>query len=297
MAKRKALGRGLDALLSAGIEDATAGEAGAGNRGEELTRIPVEKIRRGPWQPRRHMDPVRLDELADSIKARGIVQPIVVKQADDGNYEIIAGERRWRAAQVAGLDAVPAIVREVPDSAALAIALIENIQREDLNPVEEARAIARLIEEHEMTHQVVADSIGRSRSAVSNLLRLLELSEPVLARLEAGELDMGHARALRALEGETQLQAALEVISRELNARQTEALVRRLKRDPDEVVPAAAGPKRNPDVVRLEQDLSDRLGTAVSIKSRAGGKGELVIRYDSLDQFDGLLERLVGKPS
>lgn len=295
MAKRKALGRGLDALLSAGIEEATAGEAGAGNRSEELTHIPVEKIRRGPWQPRRHMDPARLEELADSIKARGIVQPIVVKQADDGNYEIIAGERRWRAAQVAGLDDVPAIVREVPDSAALAIALIENIQREDLNPVEEARAIARLIEEHDMTHQVVADSIGRSRSAVSNLLRLLELSEPVLTRLEAGELDMGHARALRALEGETQLQAALEVISRELNARQTEALVRRLKRDPDEIVPAAAGPKRDPDVVRLEQDLSDRLGTAVSIKSRAGGKGELVIRYDSLDQFDGLLERLVGK--
>ncbi|MCH9670900.1 MAG: ParB/RepB/Spo0J family partition protein [Gammaproteobacteria bacterium] len=295
MAKRKALARGLDALLSAGSDLGDAGGSDENADGDSLKYLPVEKIRRGPWQPRKHIDPDRLEELADSIKARGIVQPIVVKQAADGIYEIIAGERRWRAAQVAGLDEVPALVRDVPDSTALAIALIENIQREDLNPVEEARAICRLIDEHDMTHQAVADSIGRSRSAVSNLLRLLELSEPVLSRLETGELEMGHARALRGLAVDMQLQAALEVISRDLSARQTEALVRRLKRDPDaeESVPTASA--RDPNIARLEQTLSERLGTSVAVKVRAKGRGELVIRYESLEQFDGLLEQLVGK--
>lgn len=293
MAKRKALGRGLDALLAGSVPDTESVEPTDALE-EQLHHLPIESLRSGPWQPRKHMDPARLEELADSIRVRGIVQPIVVKAAGDGRYEIIAGERRWRAAQVAGLDQVPAIVRDVPDNVALAIALIENIQRDDLNPVEEARAIARLIEEHEMTHQNVADAIGRSRSAVSNLLRLLELIEPVLQRLEAGELEMGHARALRALAPELQQEAAEEVISKALNARQTEALVRRLKRDPEDRMDRRVE-QLDPNLRRLEQTLSDRLGTAVTIKHRSGGRGELVIRYDSLDQFDGVLARLGAK--
>ena len=219
------------------------------------------------------------------------------------SFEIIAGERRWRAAQAAGLHEIPAIVHKVSDDTALAIALIENIQRDDLSPLEEARAVAKLINEHNMTHQMVAEAIGRSRSSITNLLRLLELSTPVLARLEGGELDMGHARALRALEEENQIAAALEVISKQLNTRQTEALVRRLKRERNTGEDKAKNRKTHaqidgldPNIKKLEHELSDKLGTPVTIKTHPKGRGELIIRYDSLAQFDGLLERLIGKP-
>ena len=304
MPKRKALGRGLDVLLSTGVEGEDLSTSG-----EKLRYLPIDIINRGPWQPRQHIDPKSLEELTDSIRARGVIQPIIVKPIDeppaggDERFEIIAGERRWRAAQAAGLHEIPAIVHKVSDDTALAIALIENIQRDDLSPVEEARAVAKLINEHNMTHQMVAEGIGRSRSSVTNLLRLLELSTPVLARLEEGELDMGHARALRALEEEEQITAALEVVSKQLNARQTEALVRRLKREQNTGGDKAQSKKihtqisgGDPNIKKLEHELSDQLGTPVTIKAHLKGKGELIIHYDSLAQFDGLLERLLGKP-
>ena len=301
MTKRKALGRGLDVLLSTGVEG-----QGPNTSGEKLRYLPIDIMSRGPWQPRQNIDPKSLEELADSIRAHGVIQPIIVKpmeetSAGDERFEIIAGERRWRAAQAAGLHEIPAIIHEVADDTALALALIENIQRDDLSPVEEARAVARLINDHNMTHQMVAEAIGRSRSSVTNLLRLLELSPPVLARLEEGELDMGHARALRALEEEGQITAALEVISKQLNARQTEALVRRLKREQNAGMDEAQSRKTHtqgcdPNIKRLEHELSDQFGTLVIIKAHVKGKGELIIRYDSLAQFDGLLERLRGKP-
>jgi len=287
MAKRRGLGRGLDALL--GGSDA----AGVlrGEREGELLTLPVDLIRRGRYQPRSTMDPDALEELARSIRAQGVVQPIVVRPAGDGShYEIIAGERRWRAAQSAGLSEIPAVVRDVPDEAAIAIALIENIQRENLNPVEEARALRRLIDEFDMTHEAAANAVGRSRAAVSNILRLLDLNEDVCALLESRKLEMGHARALLGLTAEAQSRAARIVVEKGLSVRETERLIRRLRAQRSAAPPRGA--TRDPDVRRLEEDLGERLGTRVQINRMRGGRGRVVIEYRDLDQLDGILKRI-----
>jgi len=281
-AKKPRLGRGLDALLGSALETPAAGK-------EELKRVPVDLLQRGKYQPRTHMSEAALQELSDSIKVQGVVQPIVVRPIGGGRYEIIAGERRWRAAQMAGLDAVPAVVRDIPDEAAIAIALIENIQRENLNPVEEAMALQRLIDEFGMTHQQTAESVGRSRAAVTNLLRLLTLNSDVREMLEQGKMDMGHARALLALNGMAQSAAARQVVDKGLSVRETEQLVRRLTERPH-------APKvvlrKDPDIRDLEEKLSDKLGARVHVQHSAGGKGRLVIEYNSMDELDGILARI-----
>jgi ParB family chromosome partitioning protein len=285
--KRRGLGRGLDALLGASAGTHVASVAADG----QLRELPLDLIERGRFQPRMHIAPEALEELTRSIRARGVVQPIVVRPAADGTrFEIIAGERRWRAAQAAGLAEIPAVVREVPDDAALAIALIENIQREDLNPIEEASAVSRLIEEFSLTHHEAADAIGRSRVGVSNLLRLLDLGDDARTLVEEGELDMGHARALLGLKGEAQSKAAREVVSRQLTARQTEELVRRMKSSSEPKPETGEG--GDPDVRRLADNLGERLGARVQVLHGGGGKGRLVIHYASLDQLDGILERI-----
>jgi ParB family chromosome partitioning protein len=252
--------------------------------------VPVDLIRRGKYQPRRDMDPDALQELADSISAQGVMQPIVIRPVGEQQFEIIAGERRWRAAQLAGLDVIPALVRDVPDEAAIAMALIENIQREDLNPIEEAMALHRLQQEFELTQQEVADAVGKSRSTVTNLLRLMALQPEVRKLLEHGDLDMGHARALLALEGPEQTQVARSVVSRGLSVRQTEALVRHaLAAREREGAPA---PKIDPNIRALQDELSQRLGTAVQIQHQASGKGRLVLSYSTLDQLDGILKQI-----
>lgn len=280
--RNKGLGRGLDALLGPG-----PGGSGAGGPGRE---VPVELIRRSPYQPRVKIDPEALEELTRSVQAHGVVQPVIVRPVGADRYELVAGERRWRAAQAAGLETVPAVVREVSDEVALSIAIIENIQREDLTPLEEARGVARLIEEFSMTHREVAEAVGRSRPAVSNLLRLLDLNEDVRARLEGGELEMGHARALLALSGPPQSRVARLVAERGLSVRQTEALVRRMQEGGDEG--AGEGADRDPDIGRLETRLGDLIGSEVNIRHGKRGSGRLVIRYHSLDELDGILERL-----
>jgi ParB family chromosome partitioning protein len=285
--KRRGLGRGLDALLGA----SAGAHVAAVVSDHQLRELPLDLIERGRFQPRMHIAPEALEELTQSIRARGVVQPIIVRPAQDGrHFEIIAGERRWRAAQAAGLSEIPAVVREVADDAALAIALIENIQREDLNPIEEATAVGRLIEEFSLTHQEAADTIGRSRVGVSNLLRLLDLGDEARAFVEQGELDMGHARALLALKGETQNQAARQVVSRALTARQTEELVRRMKAPADAKPDSTQGD--DPDVRRLMEKLSEQLGARVQILRGGAGKGRLVIHYTSLDELDGILEKI-----
>lgn len=281
MNKRPRLGRGLDALLGGG--DAPPSK-------EELKQIPVERLKRGKYQPRTHMRPEALAELAESIKAQGVVQPLVVRPVAGGDYEIVAGERRWRAAQMAGLAAVPAVVREIPDEAAIAVALIENIQRENLNPVEEAAALSRLIEEFGMTHQRVAEGVGRSRATVTNLLRLLSLDATVRAMLEDGRMDMGHARALLALPARAQVDAARQVVERGLSVRQTEALVRRLL-EAGTAHKDAARPALDPNVRALQDSLSERLGARVRLQHRADGGGKLTIEYHSNDELEGILKR------
>jgi ParB family chromosome partitioning protein len=309
--KKRGLGRGLDALLGPAArpsrpEGATEGDAGPEsavsveaapavevNRDADgaLRSLPVDIIQRGRYQPRVDMHPESLQNLADSISEQGVVQPIVVRGIGDGRYEIIAGERRWRAAQRAGLHEIPAVVRDVEDRAAIAIALIENIQRENLNPLEEARALKRLIDEFEMTHEQAAQAVGRSRVAVSNLLRLLDLEDAVKGMVERRELEMGHARALLALSGTRQVEAARQVIARGLTVRATEHLVQELQRtDVSRRRPASAS--RDPDIQRLEARLSDRLGASVQIRHGSGGKGRLEIRYNSLDELDGILEHI-----
>ena len=293
MSRKRGLGRGLDALLGSmpdipvrqGTAPVAAGEAGDGS----LRSVPVERIRRGRHQPRRIVDESALEELAHSVRARGIVQPIVVRSAGNDGFEIVAGERRWRAAQMAGLHEVPVVVRECSDSEAAAVALIENIQREDLNPIEEAEGYRTLAGEFGLTHQELADTVGRSRSSVSNTLRLLELNRDVRALVEQGELDMGHARALLALSGAEQSETAAEVVRRGLSARETEKLVRSKAKGET----AAAGPKsRDPDVVRLETELAERLGAQVRIDHKAKGRGSLTIHYSSLEALDGILQRI-----
>ena len=287
MGKRRGLGRGLDALLGSSIQ--ASGLDGVADG--ELRNLPLDLIRRGRYQPRTRMDPEALEELASSIRAQGVVQPIVVRAVDEGiPYEIIAGERRWRAAQSAGLQEIPAVIRAVPDEEAVAIALIENIQRENLNPMEEARALRRLIDEFDMTHEVAAQAVGRSRATVTNILRLLELNEDVRELLERDELEMGHARALLGLRGEAQSAAAQRVVAKGLSVRETEQLVRRLKSDV--VEKRGRGKSADPDVERLQGTLSERLGAQVRILHGAREKGRLVIHYGSLDELDGIIARI-----
>jgi ParB family chromosome partitioning protein len=282
-AKRRGLGRGLDALLGTG-----SGDEVELLEGGELRNLPVEFLQRGRYQPRTEFDPAALQELADSIKAQGIVQPIVVRPVGANQYEIVAGERRWRGAQLAGLAEIPALVRDIPDKAVIAVALIENIQREDLNPLEEATALKRLTDEFGMTHQEVADAVGRSRASVTNLLRLLDLHADVKARIARGELEMGHARAIAGLPEHRQSEAAAFVVGKGLSVRETEALVKRILQEK----PAKPASKLDPDVRRLQDDLSERLGAAVRIQRGTKGSGKLVIQYASLDELDGILGRI-----
>ncbi|HRJ51171.1 MAG TPA: ParB/RepB/Spo0J family partition protein [Candidatus Thiothrix moscowensis] len=283
MVKKPALGRGLDILLSSARGQAESADDIV------LKTLPVERIRPGQYQPRTRMDPDALQELADSIKAQGLVQPIVVRKLGGGEYELIAGERRWRASQLAGLHEIPAVVREIPDQAAAAMSLIENIQREDLNALEEANALRRLIDEFGLTHQQTAEAVGRSRVAVTNLLRLLELQDETKQMVDAGQLEMGHARALLALQGAQQIELAQKVAQRQLSVRETERLVKLVleggKKAQQEFKPAS-------DVVRLEQQLADTLGATVAIRYNRTGKGKLVIEYNSLDELDGILAHI-----
>ena len=289
MARNKpGLGRGLEALLSTPRAAQAVAGSGPLAGGESLKLVPVEQIRRGKYQPRMHIRSETLQELADSIKTQGLVQPVVVRPVA-GGYELVAGERRWRAAQMAGLHEVPAVVRDIPDQAAAAMSLIENIQRENLNPIEEAGALERLIREFGLTHQAVADSVGRSRAAVSNLLRLLELPDEVKAMLDDGRLEMGHGRALLGLESPAlRIEAAHRVEKKGLSVRETEQLVKSLNAPHKKTMPAG----KSPDVVRLEKDLSDRIGARVTIDCDRKGRGRLIVEYHSLDELDGILARI-----
>jgi ParB family chromosome partitioning protein len=297
MVKRKSLGRGLDALLGPGKTTSPAANAGSEKKAsaaapstDGVQSLAVDLLQRGAMQPRHDMRTEELEDLAESIRSQGIVQPIVARPLTRGRYEIVAGERRWRAAQLAGLENVPVIVRELTDADAAAIAIIENIQRADLNPMEEARGLWRLKEEHEMTHQEVADAVGRSRAAVSNLMRLLDLEDAVKTMVDERRLEMGHARALLALSGAAQINAAQEVARKGLSVRATEALVKQLAAKPGKKPAATSG--KDPDVQRLESSLSETLGAAVSLEQGRGGKGKLTIRYNSLDELDGILEHI-----
>ena len=276
--KIRGLGRGLDALLSKDDE---------GKTGEQLNTLLIEQIQTGKYQPRTRMDMESLAELAESIKAQGVMQPILVRPLAQGRYEMIAGERRWRAAQMAGLTHVPALVRQVPDESALAMALIENIQREDLNPLEEATGIQRLIVEFKMTHQNAAEAVGRSRSGVTNLLRLINLAAPVQQLLLQGKIDMGHARALLGLSAAKQIQLANLVAQKGLSVRQTERLAK--QREKTTHIKTA---KPDRDLIRFQEDLSEKLGTTVRIKSGKRGTGKLIINYSSLDELDSFISKL-----
>lgn len=298
--KRKGLGKGLDALLGAGVSPGSAQTSTTPDNPQavedaladgRLAHIPVELIQRGRYQPRRDMHQEALEELADSIKAQGVMQPIVVRLIGENKYEIIAGERRWRATQLAGLHKIPAVIRDVPDEAAIAMALIENIQREDLNPIEEAMALKRLQDEFELTHSEVAQAVGKSRTTVTNLLRLIALTEEVKTMLEHGDLEMGHSRALLSLEPEDQRNAARQVVGRGLSVRQTEMLVRNIQDQKNQkTVEAPAAPSA--DIRRLEEQLADTLGAGVNIQHTAKGKGKLVINYNNLDELDGILAHI-----
>jgi ParB family transcriptional regulator, chromosome partitioning protein len=302
--KKPTLGRGLADLLgqstarSAPVPGAPVAAA-AFTGGEELAKLPLDLLQRGKYQPRVDMRPETLQELADSIKAQGVVQPIVVRPIDGAGggsgsaqrYEIIAGERRWRAAQMAGLTQIPAVIRRIPDEAAIAVALIENIQRENLNPLEEARALERLISEFTLTHQQAAEAVGRSRAGVSNLLRLLELAPEVAERVEKREIEMGHARALLALPNRKhQVEIAVLIVKKGLSVRDTEGLVRRMQQSP--ASRPEDHPGGDPNVQRLEQELAEKLGAKVAIQHSTGGRGKLVVSYNSLDELDGILAHI-----
>ena len=300
-AKKRGLGRGLDALLSSSKpapsannqQQATAtpeqvSEVVAEQSKGELQKLAIEFLQSGKYQPRKDMSEEALEELASSIRAQGIIQPIVVRQIGADKYEIIAGERRWRAAQLAKLDAVPCIIKDVPDEAAVAIALIENIQREDLNAMEEAIALNRLLNEFELTHKQVAEAVGKSRTTVTNLLRLNNLNEDVKILLEHGDIEMGHARCLLALEGEAQSDAARLAVAKALTVRETEKLVRSIL----EPAPKKEVQEKDPDVKQLEQKLAENLGAKVEINYNKKGKGKLVISYTTLDELDGILSRI-----
>jgi ParB family chromosome partitioning protein len=288
MVKKRGLNRGLEALLQgAGSFDVDLTQSESKAK-DGLQELPLEWIQRGVYQPRRDINPEALEELASSIRVHGIMQPIVVRTVGIDRYEIIAGERRWRAAQLAELDSIPALIKEVPDESAIAMALIENIQREDLNAMEEAFALQRLQQEFELTQQQVANAVGKSRSAIANLLRLLQLSEPVRLMLERGDLEMGHARSLLALDEVTQLHLAREVVAKGLSVRQTEELVRKSQSATKVVTKQVP----NAEINNLQDRLSSAIGAAVSIKQSAKGKGKLTISYATLDQLDSIIARL-----
>ncbi len=302
MVKKRGLARGLDALLGGGkpsktepaettsvVETSDAPSSAEVAEGQSV--LPVEFLQRGRYQPRRHFDENKLQELADSIKAQGMVQPIVVRSVGDNNYEIIAGERRWRAAQLAGLAEVPVFIREVDDQTAMAMALIENIQRDDLNPLEEAVALHRLLDEFGLTHQEIANAVGKSRTTVTNLMRLLELAPEVKALVDERKLDMGHARALLALKAGDQRKAANEVVKKGLSVRATEALVKALL-NPKPAASKKTGAVYDNDTRRLLDDLTDRLGAKVDLKQTGKGKGTLQISFNSLDELEGILEHI-----
>jgi ParB family chromosome partitioning protein len=279
--KKPALGRGLSSMLSKNTLKQVSDREGA----DQLRQLPVDAIRPGRFQPRSVFDADKLEELASSIRAQGVVQPVVVREVTDGQYELIAGERRWRAAQLAALDVIPAVIRDVADEAAVAMALIENIQREDLNPLEEASALRRLIDEFSMTHREAADAVGRSRAAVSNLLRLLELMQEVKDMVDGRLIEMGHARALLSLDTGLQLKAAREVVQLNLSVRETEALVRRLQQGNRKKKPG----KTDPDILSLQNRLEERLCTQVKLQHQSSGKGKLVIAYNNADELEGIL--------
>jgi ParB family chromosome partitioning protein len=280
--RHKGLGRGLDALL--GGNDRKSRDE------ESMREVAVASLRPGRYQPRTRMDEASLAQLADSVRARGVIQPIVVRPVDGGQYEILAGERRWRAARMAGLERIPAVVREVPDEAALGIGLIENIQREDLNPIEEANGLKRLIDEFKLTHDEVAQAIGRSRAGVTNLLRLLELAAAVQEMVQDGRIDMGHARALAALPKARQVELAQRIAQQGLSVREAERLVQAASSAPRAGRPSAA--RLDADSRRLQEELSERLGATVKLKPRRGGKGSVVIDYSSLDELQGIVAKL-----
>ena len=305
--KKRGLGRGLDALLGGNAAkapeqapkpvDQPSDQPAVQPRSVEavasehnvLRNLPVEFIQPGKYQPRQDMRPESLEELANSIRAQGVMQPIVVRPISSSKYEIVAGERRWRASQMAGLDTIPVIIKQVPDEAAVAMALIENIQRENLNPIEEAMALQRLIDEFDLTQQEVADAVGKSRTTVTNLLRLMSLTPDVMKSLEHGALEMGHARALLSLSNEKQVEAAKQVVGKDLSVRQTEALVRRMLAEKTKTSPAD---RIDPDIRHLQDNLAEKLGTQVMIQHTAKGKGKLILKYNSLDQLDGILDHI-----
>lgn len=285
--KKRGLGRGLDALLSSIQETQTQPI----KETSELKQLPVDLVQQSPYQPRRIFQPEALEELAASIRVQGIIQPVVVRRTTHGYYELVAGERRWRAAQMVGLDKIPAIVRDITDEAAMAIGLIENIQRKNLSVIEEAVALQRLLDEFQMTHQQVADTVGKSRTAITNLLRLLSLNDDVKTALENGKLEMGHARALLGLTGRAQSDAAQTVASKQLSVRETENLVRKLQEQA--AVKMSAKPQ-DPDIVKLQTQLSDQLGAVVKIQHSAKGNGKVVVQYNNLEELEGILAQ-IGK--
>jgi len=292
MAKKRGLNRGLGALLGAAgansVEEIT-NPAPATIDNKALKELDVDLIQRGIYQPRVHFDDDALIELADSIKAQGVVQPIVVRPIAAGRYEIIAGERRWRATQLAGLQKIPAVIKEIDDKTTAAVSLIENIQREDLNPIEESRALQRLIDEFGLTHQECADTVGRSRASVSNLLRLQDLREEVKNFLDKGEIEMGHARCLLSLNADQQLHVAQQVIKKGMSVRETEAMARRLLNPPEKT---STTTEVDPNIQNLENNLSEKLSAKVHFKHGKNGKGQLVISYNSLDELDGILDHI-----
>jgi ParB family transcriptional regulator, chromosome partitioning protein len=292
--KKRGLGRGLEALLGTS-KAAAAAVTPEEAAGDALKSLPVDQLQPGRYQPRTGMDPERLAELAESIKAQGVIQPIVVREIARGKFEIIAGERRWRAAKQAGLAEIPAVVRVVDDRSVVAMALIENIQREDLNPLEEAVALSRLIDEFSLTHQQAAEAVGRSRAAVSNLLRLLELPEPIRALLEARQLEMGHARALLTLAPAAAAALAREAVANGWSVREVERRAQQLSAGKVAGKPAAKPARRHDaDLAALERELSEKLNAKVAVQHGRGGRGKLVIAYHGLDALDGILERLRG---
>ena len=302
-AKKRGLGRGLNALLGSAAEvnkltdpapapttPPIEPEISANTANTGLAHIPVEMIQRGTYQPRVHFEPEALQELADSIKSQGVVQPIVVRPISKGRFELIAGERRWRATQLAGLPEIPAVIKELDDQAAAAVSLIENIQRENLNPLEESRALQRLIDEFEMTHLQVAETVSRSRASVTNLLRLKDLNEDVKILVDERDIDMGHARALLALTGHEQSMLAKRVAEQGWSVRETEKQVKRLLNPPPKTSKASA--TMDPDIKRLQEQVSERLGAPVHVEHKSDGKGKLVINYSSLDELDGILAKI-----
>ncbi len=284
MARKPSLGTPLDSLLSTALLDPETVHK------HQLKHIPLEQCQRSPYQPRKDFKAEALAELAQSIRAQGVIQPIVVRQINEETYEIIAGERRWRAAQQAELSEIPAVVRDVSDEAALAMAIIENLQREDLNPLEEALSLNRLLNEFNLTHQEVADTVGKSRTTVTNLLRLLTLRSEVKSLLEQGQLEMGHARALLTLKSNEQMKIAQHIIAKELSVRQTEKIVKQMQQQEEQGVKPVQ--KVDPDILALEHKLSDHLGSPVAITHSGSGYGKLVIRYNTLDELDGILQKI-----